>query len=442
MKFSPDRLLSFLSRESDFCEARVERLGFFSILHKDGEFRANSGSEEGACVRVFKNGCWGFASGRISEFPELLKRAKKLAGAGKGKLKLMERGAQKGKPPKAPDSELGADGLLPLCRELKKDLEGERITNTGIKLLEERGEERYMNSLGDECAEETLVLYGRLSAVGKKNGITEEGLDRFSSLEKWDEEELHRRACAARKRCVEALDAKPAKAGEFQVVMDNELAGVFAHEAVGHACEADAIAEGTSILRGKKGKKIGSELITIWDDPSLKGGFGRYFFDGEGIRGKKATLIDKGVVSGYMNSVETAAALSEKPNGHARSESYSCAPIVRMSNTCITPGDWKVEELLEMKDGLYLKGMSGGSVEPFTGQFMFRCEESFRVKNGEAAERLRGVAITGTIMDTLKGVEALSRDFELSPGFCGKDGQSVRVSDGGPHVRVSKIRVG
>ncbi len=442
MNASPEKILSLLSKESDFCEARVEKLEFFSILHKDGEFRANSGSEEGASVRAFRKGCWGFASGRLSEFPELLMKAKKLASSGKGKLKLMERDAQKGKPPKAPHSELGADGLVPLCKELKKEMEGGRITNTGIKLLEERGEEKYFNSLGDECAEETLVLYGRFSAVGKKNGITEEGLDRFSSLERWGEEELHTRARAAKKRCIEALDASPAKAGEFPVVMDNELAGVFAHEAVGHACEADAVIEGASILRGKCGVKIGSELVTIWDDPALKEGFGRYFFDGEGMRGKKVSLIEKGVVSGYMNSVETAAVLSEKPNGHARSESYSCAPIVRMSNTCIEPGDRKIEELLEMKDGLYLKGMSGGSVEPFTGQFMFRCVEAFRVKNGEAGERLRGVAITGTIMDTLKGVDALSRDFETSPGFCGKNGQSVRVSDGGPHVRVSKIRVG
>jgi TldD protein len=438
----PEKILSFLSKERNFCEARLEKLKFFSILHKDGEFRANSGSEEGASVRVFRNGCWGFASGRLSEFPELLRKAKKLASAGKGKLKLMERGTQKGKPPKAPQSELGADGLLPLCKELKKELEGGRITNTGIKLLEERGEERYFNSLGDECAEETLVLYGRFSAVGKKNGVTEEGLDRFSSLEKWNADELHSRARAAKRRCLQALDASPAKAGEFPVVMDNELAGVFAHEAVGHACEADAVIEGTSILRDKRGVKIGSELVTIWDDPALKEGFGRYFFDGEGVRGKKVILIEKGVVSGYMNSVETAAVLSEKPNGHARSESYSCAPIVRMSNTCIEPGKQKIEELLEMKDGLYLKGMSGGSVEPFTGQFMFRCVEAFRVRNGEVGERLRGVAITGTIMDTLKGVDALSRDFETSPGFCGKDGQSVRVSDGGPHVRVSKIRVG
>ncbi|MEM4272698.1 MAG: metallopeptidase TldD-related protein, partial [Candidatus Bilamarchaeaceae archaeon] len=146
--------------------------------------------------------------------------------------------------------------------------------------------------------------------------------------------------------------------------------------------------------------------------------------------------------SEYMKSVETAAVLEEKPNGHARSESYACAPLVRMSNTCIEPGDWKKEELLEMRSGLYLKGMSGGSVEPFTGQFMFRCESAFEVKNGEVGRRLRGIAITGTIMDTLKKVDAISRDFALCPGFCGKDGQSVRVSDGGPHVRVSRIRVG
>ena len=168
MNFSPEKIIPLLSKERNFCEARLENLDFFSILHKDGEFRANSGSEKGASVRVFRNGCWGFASGRLSEFPELLRKAKKLSSAGKGKLKLMERGTQKGKPPKTPKSELGADGLLPLCKELKKEMEGGSITNTGIKLLEERGKRGISIRLGMSAQRKRSFFMEGFPQLGKR----------------------------------------------------------------------------------------------------------------------------------------------------------------------------------------------------------------------------------------------------------------------------------
>lgn len=438
----PDSILSILAKEKDFCEARVERLSFSNIKFKDGDFQANSGTEEGACVRVFRNGCWGFASGKPEGIRGLLKRAKALASAGKGKLKLGERGKPAKMKKRKPGRGLGADALSRLCRELGKEMEGKRISNRSIGLFEENDSSEYFNSVGEEASEKTLVLYGRFSAVGKKGGNIEEGGERFSSLEKWDKEKLAECAREAKRKCEEALDAGPAKRGEFTIIMDSALAGVFAHEAVGHACEADAILEGTSILKDKIGEKIGSELVTIWDDPGLEKGFGRYSFDDEGVAGKKTELIRNGAVAGMLHSAETAAALGETSNGHARSESYSCSPVVRMSNTCIEPGKQSVEELMDVRRGLYLKGMSGGSVDPFTGQFMFRCEEAALVEKGEISSKIRAVAITGTILETLHEIDGVAKDFGLSPGFCGKEGQNVRVSDGGPHVRVKKMRIG
>ena len=437
-----DSTLSLISREKDFCEVRMEQISFSNIRFKDGNFQANSGTEEGASIRVFRNGCWGFASGRPEKLGELLKRAKSLASTGKGKLKLGDRGKPgRGKKTKE-GTGMGPEGLAAMCRELGKEMEGQRITNRSIGLIEEKNKAVYVNSLGEEKSESTMVLYGRFSAVGKKGGRIEEGGERFSSLEKWDAGKLRKCALEAKRKCSESLDAGPLKGGEFSVVMDNALAGVFAHEAVGHACEADAVIEGTSILGNKLGERIGSELITIWDDPALKEGFGRYSFDEEGVAGKKVELIKNGIVAGRLHSVETAAELGEAPNGHARSESYSCSPVVRMSNTCIEPGDHRVEELMDLRRGLYLKGMSGGSVDPFTGQFMFKCEEALLIEKGEVSRKVRAVAITGTILGTLHGIDGVAKDFGLSPGFCGKDGQSVRVSDGGPHVSVKKMRVG
>ncbi|MCP4646902.1 MAG: TldD/PmbA family protein [bacterium] len=437
-----DSILSLLGKQKDFCEARVEKLEFSSVRFKDGEMQVNSGTENGANVRVFRNGCWGFASGKPDEIPKLIKKAKKLASVGKGRLKLTERG-KSGKVKKWKLGKgIGVDELVRVSKELGKRMKGKRITNRSIGLFEQMDCGEYYNSNGESVSEGVLVMYGRFSAVGKKGSRIEEGSERLSSLKKWDEGELLKKAKEAKRKCEESLDAGAAKKGEFSVVMDPALAGVFAHEAVGHACEADGIIDGASILGDKMGRKIGSGLITIWDDPGLEDGFGRYSFDEEGMAGKKVELIKKGKVAGRLHSVETAAELGEKPNGHGRSESYASSPVVRMSNTCIEPGKQEVEELMEMKRGLYLKGMSGGSVDPFTGQFMFRCEEAFPVVKGEIGKRVRAVSITGTIMETLLEVDGVAKDFGTSPGFCGKEGQNVRVSDGGPHVRVNKIRVG
>jgi TldD protein len=438
----PDSILSLLGKEKDFCEARVERLAFSSARFKDGEIQVNSGTEEGANVRVFRNGCWGFASGKPEGIPALLRRAKKLASVGRGNLRLGERErAGRGKRWKLGKG-VGAEGLVGMCRELGKEIGGRGISNRSIGLFEEKDSEEYYNSAGESVSEKTLVTYGKFSAVGKKGLMIEEGRGRFSSLEKWDEGKLIECAREAKRKCREALEAGPAKKGVLPVVMDGVLSGVFAHEAVGHACEADGVIEGTSILGDKMGEKIGSPLVTIWDDPALEKGFGRYSFDGEGVRGERVELVKDGVVFGRLHSMETAAELGERPNGHGRAESYACNPIVRMSNTCIEKGEQGVEELMGIREGLYLKGMSGGSVDPFTGQFMFRCEEAALIEKGDVGKKVRPVSMTGTIMETLLEVDGVAKDFEISPGFCGKGGQNVRVSDGGPHVRVNKARVG
>jgi TldD protein len=437
-----ERILSILSGQEHFCEARIERTENSSIRFKDGELQADSGISEAMGVRVFNRGCWGFASGEVSEFEGLLERAKKLASLKEGKLKLgkREESGANGKFGKGGKG-VGAEKLCNLCGELEGEMKGKRVKNRGIALIEQTEGEEYYNSLGDEIMQETLVLYGRFSAVGREGGRAEQGGERFSSLNGWDEEKLFWCAREAARKCEDSLDAKESVKGEYRVIMDPVLAGVFAHEAVGHASEGDAVIEGTSVLGDKLGKRVGSELISIWDDPSLEGGFGKYVYDSEGVKGEKAMLLEEGIVAGRMHSLETSAETGENANGHARAESCACSPVVRMSNTCIEPGESPFDELIEGK-GLYLKGMNGGSVDPFTGQFMFRCEEAFRVDGGEVAGRLRPVAITGTILETLHEIDGVGKDFATSPGFCGKDGQSVRVSDGGPHVRVGKIKVG
>ena len=227
----------------------------------------------------------------------------------------------------------------------------------------------------------------------------------------------------------------------FTVVLDPEMTGVLSHEAVGHACEADAVIDRESILRGKIGKRIGNNFVTIYDDPTAKN-FGTYKFDDEGVEAKKTVLVERGILRGYINSRSTAKELGHTPNGHARAEDFESAPVVRMSNTYFMPGKASKEDVMDIRDGIYLKGMKGGSVDIFSGGFMFAAELAYEIKNGEIGKMIRDTGISGNILETLHNIELVGKDFGTSPGFCGKAGQHAPVSDGGPHIRVKKVRIG
>lgn len=219
------------------------------------------------------------------------------------------------------------------------------------------------------------------------------------------------------------------------------MTGVLSHEAVGHACEADSVVDGESILKGRVGERIGNGLVTIVDDP-LADDFGRYHFDDEGVEAKAATLVEGGVLRGFINSRETAEALGHPRNGHARAEDYGEVPVVRMSNTYFQRGRSSVEEVFGIRSGIYLKGMKGGSVDIFSGGFMFKAEEAYGIQNGEKGALMRDVTITGNILRTMLDVECVGDDFGASPGICGKSSQSVPVSDGGPHIRIRNVAIG
>lgn len=243
-------------------------------------------------------------------------------------------------------------------------------------------------------------------------------------------------------KATELLDAKPAPSGRFPIVADNLLTGVFIHEAVGHAVEADLVLQDDSILHDQMNKKIGSDIVNIFDDSSNKDGFGYYPYDAEGVKTQKNQLVKNGELVSFLSSRESAGKLGIPLTGNARS-SISDQPIVRMSNTYLQPGDLSFEELIEdIKDGIYLKGSRGGQVDTGKGIFQFNATEAYKIENGELKDHYRDVSLSGNILETLKCVDAIGSDFKLSVGFCGKGGQSVPVRDGGPHTRILNAMVG
>jgi TldD protein len=196
-----------------------------------------------------------------------------------------------------------------------------------------------------------------------------------------------------------------------------------------------------SIISNKLGKKVASDVVTMLDDGTVKGAFGSFKYDDEGVPAQKTLLVKDGVVTGLMHSRETAHQFGADPTGNARAEDFRVEPIVRMRNTYIQPRDHSFEELVEdVKFGYYLKSFRGGQAN-LDGTFQVGIQEAYEIVDGEVGEPVRDVSISGNTLETLLKVDAVGKEFELWPGVCGK-GQAAFVSDGGANTRIKGVLVG
>jgi TldD protein len=246
---------------------------------------------------------------------------------------------------------------------------------------------------------------------------------------------------------IKAVKAKTPPAGTFTAVADPDLVGLILHEAFGHASEGDLVVSGTSVLKGKLGDEVASELVNIVDDGLVDGG---YFipYDDEGVKKIKTVIVKDGVLKGYLTHRTSASELDQPLTGNGRAQDFENIPIVRQTNYFMMPKDYSFEELIEdIEYGFYLKGRGagGGQVDTGMGTFTFSVGPSYIIRKGEISELVRGVVVSGSILETLKGVDAVGKDLQIKTsvfGACGKDGQRARVGAGGPHIRIKKIIIG
>jgi TldD protein len=259
-------------------------------------------------------------------------------------------------------------------------------------------------------------------------------------------EGLHEDVESVARRAVECLDAKPVKGGQYTVILDPGLAGVFVHEAFGHLSESDFIYEDERMREIMVlGREFGAPILNIVDSAALPGERGSYKYDDEGVPSTKTYLIKDGILVGRLHSRETAGKLNEAPTGNARAMDYRHRPIVRMTNTYIENGTSRFEDMIsDIDEGIYAIDAYGGqtTMEMFT----FSSREAFMIRKGKIAERVRDVVLTGNVFDTLKNIEAIGNDLKISgggTGGCGKGGQwPLPVSDGSPHIRIRNVVVG
>lgn len=437
-----------------WAEVRVETSEEQKIQIQDGELRSLvAGSETGFGIRVLVGGAWGFAA---SNDLAAWRPAVEEAVAGAKALAADVEPASLADAPTLKDEVVWRPRIDPRDvdvsekQRLLADMdaavrEHEEIRNVSTAYSEATLRKEYNNTDGTAIRWGLTRSVAQIHFTARRDGHLAGRSTRVGGTKGWElfaEEDPVSKAADAAASAIRALGARVPKGGRTTVVIDPELAGVFAHEAVGHAAEADLVAVGESCFRARVGDRLGIEGLRIHDDSTMPGAFGSFPFDDNGVAGQDKVLLDDGVLVGYLCDRERAGGFDMAPNGAARAQDYASRPLVRMSNTLIDAGDHSEEEVFDIKEGIYCRGSRGGQVDTARGTYLFNAQDAWRIKDGELVEPLRDVSLTGDVLATLHNIEALGDERRLGdPGYCGK-GQWVPVCDGGPLVRIRDCLVG
>ena len=442
--------------DADYAEARAQHLSKTMITMKEGRVEAaKQGIEDGVAIRVLVKGAWGFASVGSMNKEILLaavvdscSMAKAASQRIKDPIKLAPVSQVEDKikahPKKAP-AEISMENKIKTVSLVSNAALNydKRVKSCSVDYMDITGVDCFGNSEGSYIEQDKIFVWSRLTSSASQNGVltfSREEMGSTAGYEMFDSNPPESIGVKLAKRAIDQLDAHPPKGGKFPVVLGPNVVGVFVHEAFGHLAEAD-IALAGGILKENMGQKIGSDLVTIYDDGTVPSAFGSFKYDDEGVPAQKTLLIKDGIVTGLMHNRETAIKFGMPPTGNARAEDFRVEPIIRMRNTFLASRDHTVDELVEgVKEGYFFKSFRGGQAN-LDGTFQVGIQEGYEIVKGEIAAPVRDASISGNTLETLLRVDAVGKDFELWPGRCGK-GQTAFVCDGGPHIKVNEVVVG
>lgn len=312
----------------------------------------------------------------------------------------------------------------------------------------------YQNTSGS-LIESNLSRIGYFMVGGYKEGTSFEEIYRqfgtTGGMDNFRELEIQKKIEDAVKNLKEISKSPSAKPGRYDVIISPEIAGIVAHESCGHPTEWDRISgregslAGESFLTGKKYPfRIGSPVVNVIDDPTLKGSYGYYKYDDEGIRARKRYLYKDGMTNEFIHSRESAASYGVEPNGGGRVSDWDMEPLARMSTTYIEPGQHTFDELVEdIKNGIYIKSYTEWNIDDIRFNEKYVGSEAFLIENGRLKGRVRKPAIETNTVNFYSSIDAVSNELEFSAGTCGKGDpeQGVDTWMGGPSVRLRNIYI-
>jgi len=453
-----ERLLSAaLSRGAEFAEVYVERNTSTAAMLDEGSIKsAQSGSVTGVGVRAIRGAQVGYAYSDDLDEPALLRTAQTAALIADGNREPRPVNMSRTPLPthyqvRTPLASVEVSRKIDLLQQADAAARAydKRVKQVTGGYADQTREILVANTLGHlaEDRQDLCRLSIQCVAFGK-NGERRTGfyggggrVD-FRFFEDFSPEQVGREAA---RQAVATLGAVPAPAGPQTVVLAPGWSGILLHEAVGHGLEADFIRKGTSLFAGKLGEKVASELVTVIDDGTVAGGRGSINVDDEGNPGERKILIENGVLKGYLYDHLNAKLTGQRSTGSGRRQSFRHAPLPRMTNTYLAPGDQTPEEIIGKVDrGLYCRQFGGGQVDISNGNFVFEISEAYLIEQGEITKPVKGAMLIGVGPEALKNVSAVGSDASHDPGLgtCGKDGQAVPVGVGLPTVRIDNLTVG
>ena len=446
---------------AEYVDVRYQEIKSELIMAENGKFtKYESETASGIGVMTVVDGIPGFASTTIIDLNTLLETVKESVKIAKTSKKLSVKNIyaeidsyidEKEVSVKINPFEAPTEEKVSFIVDINKTaIINDQIKNVSTALGIESDRRLFLSSEGTDVKTQTVLTGIRHSSVAKVNGVMEQVRDAetfvggYEFIKEFDAKKF---VTELSKLAIDAAKAKPAKPGTYPVVADPDIIGLILHEAFGHASEGDLVASGESVLSGRLGEKIASEHVTIVDDGLVEGGY-PIWYDDQGVKKTKTIIVKDGVLDGYLLSRETASKLGLEPTGNARAQDFENTPVVRQTNYYMEPGDYSLEELVEdINFGYYIKGRGGGGgqVDVGVGSFIFNAGPSYIIEKGEIKEIVKSVSISGLVLETLKSVNAVGKDFKIRTsvfGGCGKSGQRARVGFGGPSVRIGRMIVG
>jgi TldD protein len=439
---------------ADFIDIRFQNKYTANYQSKDTELTSKTGSRRGFGVRAVVKGALGIASTTSMEYKDLQKAikqavilAKNSSDVVKDKISFAETKSYQENlvsPRVKPLQDISVEEKITMIKEAEKVFkEYEEIKSHTISYNEIIDHRLIMNNEGTQIELKDMKPTITVQAIAaRENKIIpfHDSWCKTKGFELLDEHPLDQLSKFVAETAIKNLDATLPPGGPTSVVIDHPSVGIIAHEAVGHCSEADLV-EGGSFLKGKLGKKVCSELVTIVDAPFLEDSSGWVPFDDEGTKGKSVEIIKEGKVNGYLNNRYYAAKMDMEPTGNARAFSFRHEPIVRMRNTYVAQGDMTDEELYEaIGDGLLVTGLMNGSADT-SGEFMVGTGQAIEIKNGKLTDQVFiGPTMTGNAFEVLSSVVGVGKEFRLNlgQGFCGK-GQPAKVDAGGSKLACTVI---
>lgn len=447
-----EKLLSLaMSTGADFAEIYEEngKTTRFNVLNSmlDG---MNTFNTKGIGIRIIKDNDYYYTSTNVLTYANIEKVIKNLISNLKGKsdtkVKLNDLEEV------YPEIEIPHDNfpiekkkeyLLDMDKKIRKV--SKLISQVSVSLLEDDKDFLVANSNGKYIKSKHCITRYLCNVYADNKNTKANEFYCYGQGQGYEilKEDLESKSLETARTTIEKLDAIDFKGGELPIVLNSGFGAVIFHEACGHGLEATSVAPKISVFSNDLGNVVAAPQVTLIDDGTIPNAWGSNLIDDEGNRTKKNILIENGVLKNFLVDKIHEKTMNMTSNGCGRRESYQYAPTSRMSNTYLKPGTDKVEDMIKsIKLGVYCQRMSGGSVNPATGDFNFAVATARLIENGKLTKMIKGITLIGNSKDILKNVEMISSDLKLESGYCGSKSGSIYVTIGQPTIKVSKILVG